>query len=127
MIVRPVCSNDLPALLGMARSSGAGLTSLPESAERLAERIDCSQRSFAGQIEQADACYLFVLEDSEGRVLGISGLSAAVGLRETWYNFRVGLTVCASRELGIHQQIPTLFLANDLTGHSEVCSLFLDQ
>ena len=48
-----------------------------------------------------------------------------MGLRESWYNYRVGLTVCASQELGIHRQVPTLFLANDLTGHSELCSLFL--
>jgi arginine N-succinyltransferase len=37
----------------------------------------------------------------------------------------VGLTVSASQELNIHRQIPTLFLANDLTGNSELCSLFL--
>ena len=31
----------------------------------------------------------------------------------------------ASQELNIHREIPTLFLANDLTGNSELCSLFL--
>ncbi|WP_459617680.1 arginine N-succinyltransferase, partial [Enterobacter hormaechei] len=30
-----------------------------------------------------------------------------------------------SQELNIHREIPTLFLANDLTGNSELCSLFL--
>lgn len=125
MIVRPVRREDLPALLEMARVAGAGLTSLPESSERLAERIDCSLASFAGELQRADTCYLFVLEDEAGQVVGISGLYGAVGLREAWYNFRVGLTVCASRELDIHRQITTLFLANDLTGHSAVCALFL--
>ncbi len=125
MIVRPVCREDLPVLLELARSSGAGFTSLPENPARLAERIDCSQASFAGERERADTCYLFVLEDEGGQVVGISGMNGAVGLRETWYNFRVGLTVCASRELDIHRRIPTLFLANDLTGHSEVCALYL--
>jgi arginine N-succinyltransferase len=48
-----------------------------------------------------------------------------VGLREPWYNYRLGLTVSASKELNIHRQIPTLFMANDLTGNSELCSLFL--
>ena len=52
-------------------------------------------------------------------------MAGAVGLREPWYNYRVGLTVSASQELGIHREIPTLFLANDLTGQSELCSLFL--
>lgn len=45
--------------------------------------------------------------------------------REPWFNYRIGLTVSASQELGIHREIPTLFLANDLTGNSELCSLFL--
>ncbi|MFH7617830.1 arginine N-succinyltransferase, partial [Pseudomonas syringae group genomosp. 7] len=38
---------------------------------------------------------------------------------------RVGLTVSSSQELNIYREIPTLVLANDLTGNSELCSLFL--
>jgi arginine N-succinyltransferase len=37
-----------------------------------------------------------VLEDDTA-VVGISAIAGAVGLREPWYNFRVGLTVSASR------------------------------
>lgn len=126
MIVRPVRSSDLPALIALARRTGAGLTSLPASEERLAQRVVCAEKSFRGEVERADADYLFVLETDAGEVVGISAMNGAVGLREPWYNFRVGLTVCASRQLGIHRQVPTLFLANDLTGNTEVCSLFLD-
>ncbi|SDS73034.1 arginine N-succinyltransferase [Pseudomonas oryzae] len=125
MIVRPVRSSDLPALIALARRTGAGLTSLPASEERLAQRVVCAEKSFHGEAERADADYLFVLETDAGEVVGISAMNGAVGLREPWYNFRVGLTVCASRQLGIHRQVPTLFLANDLTGNTEVCSLFL--
>ncbi|MCL7461275.1 arginine N-succinyltransferase [Pseudomonas sp. NW5] len=126
MIVRPVRSSDLPALIDMARSTGAGLTSLPDSEERLTQRVGWAEKSFQGAAERADADYFFVLENDAGEVIGISAINGAVGLREPWYNFRVGLTVSASRALGIYRQNPTLFLANDLTGHTEVCSLFLD-
>ena len=126
MIVRPVRSTDLPALIAMARSTGAGLTSLPANEERLTQRVVWAEKSFRGESERADADYLFVLETDAGEVVGISAMNGAVGLREPWYNFRVGLTVSASRALGIHRQNPTLFLANDLTGNTEVCSLFLD-
>lgn len=125
MIVRPVRSADLPALLELARSTGAGLTTLPANEERLAHRVGWAEKTFRGDAERADADYLFVLENDEGRVVGISAVAGAVGLREPWYNYRVGLTVSASQELNIHRQIPTLFLANDLTGNSELCSLFL--
>jgi arginine N-succinyltransferase len=125
MIVRPVTTADLPALIDLARSTGAGLTTLPANEERLAHRIEWAEKSFKGQADRADADYLFVMEDDEERVVGISAIVAAVGLREPWYNYRMGLTVSGSRELNIHKQIPTLFLANDLTGNSELCSLFL--
>ncbi|WP_339485921.1 arginine N-succinyltransferase [Pseudomonas sp. EL_65y_Pfl2_R95] len=125
MIVRPVRSADLAALIDLARSTGAGLTTLPANEERLAHRVGWAEKTFRGEAERADADYLFVLENDDGEVVGISAIAGAVGLREPWYNYRVGLTVSASQELNIHRQIPTLFLANDLTGNSELCSLFL--
>ena len=125
MIVRPVRSADLSALLELARSTGAGLTTLPANEERLAHRVGWAEKTFRGEAERADADYLFVLEDDDGKVVGISAIAGAVGKREPWYNYRVGLTVSASQELNIHREIPTLFLANDLTGNSELCSLFL--
>lgn len=125
MIVRPVRSADLPALIDLARSTGAGLTTLPANEERLAHRVGWAEKTFRGEAERADADYLFVLEDDAGKVVGISAVAGAVGLREPWYNYRVGLTVSASQELNIHRQVPTLFMANDMTGNSELCSLFL--
>jgi arginine N-succinyltransferase len=125
MIVRPVRTADLPALIDLARTTGAGLTTLPANEERLAHRVGWAEKTFTGKAERADADYLFVLENDAGQVVGISAVAGAVGLREPWYNYRVGLTVSASQELHIHRQIPTLFLANDLTGNSELCSLFL--
>ncbi len=125
MIVRPVRSADLPALYQLARTTGAGLTTLPANEERLAHRVSWAEKAFSGEAARAEADYLFVLEDDNGEVVGISAVAGAVGLREPWYNYRVGLTVSASQELNIHRQIPTLFLANDLTGNSELCSLFL--
>ena len=125
MIVRPVRSTDLPALIDLARSTGTGLTTLPANEARLTHRVGWAEKTFNGEVERADADYLFVLEDDHGKVVGISAVAGAVGLREPWYNYRVGLTVSASQELKIHREIPTLFLANDLTGNSELCSLFL--
>ncbi|MDX1722939.1 MAG: arginine N-succinyltransferase [Pseudomonas sp.] len=125
MIVRPVRTADLPALIDLARTTGAGLTTLPANEERLAHRVGWAEKTFKGEAERADTDYLFVLENDAGQVVGISAVAGAVGLREPWYNYRLGLTVSASQELNIHRQIPTLFLANDLTGNSELCSLFL--
>jgi len=126
--VRPIARDDLPAVFTLSERSGAGLTTLPANRERLSARIDRSIAAFAGTAERGDACYMFALVDSsDGRVAGISAIEAAVGLNEPWYNYHVGTLVHASRALGVYTVAPTLFLANDHTGHSELCSLFLDQ
>jgi len=126
--VRPIARDDLPAVFTLSERSGAGLTTLPANRDRLSERIDRSLASFARAANRGDACYMFVLVDSRDmRVVGICAIEAAVGLSEPWYNYHVGTLVHASRALGVYTVAPTLFLANDHTGHSELCSLFLDQ
>ncbi|HTS21997.1 MAG TPA: arginine N-succinyltransferase [Casimicrobiaceae bacterium] len=125
--IRPIARDDLPALLALSERTGTGLTSLPANAARLEHRIERSLASFAGIAAKPDACYVFVLVDGgNDRVVGISAVEAAVGLSEPWYNYHVGTQVHASRELGVYTAAPTLFLTNDHTGHSELCSLFLD-
>jgi hypothetical protein len=46
MIVRPVRSSDLPALIDLARSTGTGLTTLPANEERLAHRVGWAEKTF---------------------------------------------------------------------------------
>ncbi|MCL2658523.1 MAG: arginine N-succinyltransferase [Betaproteobacteria bacterium] len=127
MLIRPIAASDLPALIELARSAGVGVTTLPPDEGRLVRRIEISQRSFSGELAPAHANYLFVLEDeTQRRLAGTSGIVSAVGLDEPWYNYRVGAAVHSSREIGVYRQLQTLFLTNDLTGSSELCSLFLD-
>ena len=114
-------------MLALSERTGHGLTTLPVDRERLSSRIDRSLASFAGTAARADACYVFVLvEAAANRVVGISAIEAAVGLHEPWYNYHVGTLVHASRALSVYTAVPTLFLENDHTGHTELCSLFLD-
>jgi arginine N-succinyltransferase len=127
-VVRPIGRDDLPAVLALSERTGSGLTTLPANQERLGSRIERSIASFAGTASRADECYMFVLVDSNHveRVVGISAIEAAVGLDEPWYNYYVNTLVHASRTLGVYTAVPTLFLANDHTGNSELCSLFVD-
>jgi arginine N-succinyltransferase len=125
-IIRPIALADLPSLVTLVTEGGSGLTTLPPDAERLARRIAASEASFAGRSERPEETYLFAMQDVEtGRLAGVCGIDAAIGLRQAWYSYRVGLAVHASKEFGIFTQTQTLFLANDLTGQSELCSLLL--
>ncbi len=71
--------------------------------------------------------FLFVLEDTAlARVVGVSAIEVAVGLDEPFYNFRIQKTVRASKALGVYKPQELLNLSYDHTGHSELCTLFLD-
>lgn len=126
-VIRPIRLSDLDALLKLAQSAGVGFTSLPPVAEFLQAKIELSERSFAQAVNQpGHERYMFVLEDSDsGRVGGCCAVEAACGLDEPFYNYRIGTTVHASRELKIYNLTPTLYLSNDYTGTSVLCSLYL--
>ena len=80
MIVRPVTSADLPALIELARSTGTGLTTLPANEQRLQHRVSWAEKAFRGEAERGDADYLFVLEDDAGKVVGISAIAESQNL-----------------------------------------------
>ncbi|TCV99701.1 arginine succinyltransferase [Biostraticola tofi] len=127
MTIRPVRADDVTDILALAAKTGSGLTTLPADETLLKARIDRSLRTWRGSADKAEQGYLFVLEDSvQQRVVGVSAIEVAVGLQEPWYNFRVGTLVHASRALNVYNAVPTLYLSNDHTGQSELCTLFLD-
>lgn len=127
MLFRPVRENDLDDIIRLASRAGVGMTSLPNDPVRLAARIQRSVETFAGKLPRGQQGFLFVLEDTRlARVVGVSAIEVAVGLDEPFYNFRLQRTVRASKELGIYKNQELLNLSYDHTGHSELCTLFLD-
>jgi len=90
LIVRPAGSADLASLMELAILSGRGFTSLPEDEATLLNRLSLSEASFAGTIAPREAWYTLMLEDSEsGRIEGIAGVRAAVGVNRPHFSFRV--------------------------------------
>jgi arginine N-succinyltransferase len=131
MVIRPIARDDLPALMAIAAKAGVGMTTLPAHEGELTKRIEASLASFAGTADKRDEMFVFALIDArggktDGKLAGICAIAGAVGLRQPWYSYRVGQVVHASLELDVFTQTPTLFLSNDHTGNSELCSLFLD-
>jgi arginine N-succinyltransferase len=126
LIARAIQPNDLAGLLGLARQAGDGMTTLKPDADLLARRIAIACDSFAEKIPFEQRDFLFVLEDTDqSKVVGVSAIKSAVGLTEPFYNYRIGTLVHSSKELNVYSRMETLYLSNDLTGCSELCSLFL--
>lgn len=127
MVIRPVERGDIAGLMQLAGKTGGGLTSLPADEKTLSARIERALQTWQGTLPKSEQGYVFVLEDTEtGTVAGICAIEVAVGLNDPWYNYRVGTMVHASKELNVYNAPLTLFLCNDHTGASELCTLFLD-
>ena len=128
MLIRPVEFTDLKALQLLAKQTGSGLTTLPDNIDLLQEKIELSKLAFTKDVkEPGKEYYLFILEDSNtGIIVGTSALAATVGLSEAFYTYRLGTVVHTSPKLNVHNIINTLYLGNDYTGTTEICTLFLD-
>ena len=130
MVIRPIRQDELSSLYRLAEKTGVGFTSLVPEETLLEKKIASSVASFAKEdlVQPGEESYLLVLEDTDtGEIVGTSGLLATVGLDEPFYSYHLGNLVHSSRELGVHNIMPTLVLNNDYTGFSEICTLFLDE
>jgi arginine N-succinyltransferase len=125
-VIRAIQAQDLDALIDMAGQAGSGMTTLKPDRQMLGDRVACAVASFAQTIPPEERDYMFVMEDTTNqRIAGVCAIKGAVGLTEPFYNYRIGTLVHSSRELGVFTRMETLYLSNDLTGSTELCSLFL--
>jgi arginine N-succinyltransferase len=126
LVVRAIQADDLDALYVMATQVGSGMTTLKPDMKMMSERLNIAVASFAGTIAPEKRDYMFVMEDTDsGRLAGVCAIKGSVGLTEPFYNYRIGTLVHSSRELDVFTRMDTLYLSNDLTGSTELCSLFL--
>jgi len=127
MLLRPVRVEDHAAVLAMAKTAGFGMTSLPADAEVLAEKIEHSVRSFShDRSVEGQESFLFVLEDPHaGKVVGTTGIKTHVGLNQPFYSYKITTITQHCKELDIFSRHELLHVTNDLTGSSEIGSLFL--
>jgi arginine N-succinyltransferase len=126
LVVRNACEDDLDAILELARGIGHGMTTLKPDAALLAGRLALAQASFAGTVRPHEADYLFVLEDlARARICGVSAIKGAVGVEEPFYNYRISTSVHTSPATGRVNRVQSLHLTHDLSGASELCSLYL--
>ncbi|MEC5162499.1 arginine N-succinyltransferase [Janthinobacterium sp. CG_23.3] len=126
LVVRAINASDLDALYGLASQVGTGMTTLKPDMKMLGDRLAIACASFAETIPVEQRDYMFVMEDTDsGRLAGVCAIKGAVGMEEPFYNYRIGTLVHSSRELDVFTRMETLYLSNDLTGSTELCSLFL--
>lgn len=126
LVIRSITAADLESLIDLARQVGGGMTTLKPDRQLLGDRVNCALASFQETIPPHQRDYMFVMEDTAtGQLAGVCAIKGAIGLTEPFYNYRIGTLVHSSRELNVFTRMETLYLSNDLTGATELCSLFL--
>jgi arginine N-succinyltransferase len=127
-VVRPVTLGDLDQLLKLACGAGPGLTTLPREVQKLEQNIQNSLRAFGNDVgSPGDQYYFLVLEDIENKkIIGTSGIFAAVGQKQPFYNYRLLKTVSVSKEPPIRVETRLLSLTNDYTGATEIATLYIN-
>lgn len=127
LLLRPVRADDLDDLYALSLSTGGGLTTLPPDRDVLARKIAASEHSFAGGADIPEEPYfLFAAEDrASGRVVGTSGIFAAVGLRLPFYSYRLLKLTQVAAEPALKVDTHLLQLVNDFAGATELGTLFL--
>lgn len=125
MFIRPVALQDKDAVLALARAAGIGMTSLPPDEEVLIDKITRSVKSFNGKPDyEGGEHFLFVLEE-DGKILGTTGIKAHVGLTQPFYSYKLTTITQVHSPLNLYSKHEMLQVTNDLTGASEIGSLYL--
>lgn len=126
-IVRPVKSEDLNQLVDLAKQFT--LLNLPGEKKVISQKIDRSLQAFAGRLSKPQSEYLFVLEDTEERlVVGSSLILAKHGTEDIPHNFfKILKRNHYSDDLGIGFIHQTLRFQLDTDGPTEIGGLLVDK
>ncbi len=126
-VVRAVTSEDLIQLTDLAKQFN--LLNLPGERKILAEKIERSEKSFAGELQNDKAEYIFVVEDTEEKfIVGSSLIIAKHGNEEAPHcYFKILKRDHFSQDLGIGFIHQVLRFQLDTDGPTEIGGLLVDR
>lgn len=126
-IVRPVHFDDQNQLVDLAKQFN--LLNLPGDKKVIAEKIERSVQSFAGDLSKEKSEYLFVLEDvEENMVVGSSLVLAKHGNNEVPHSyFKIFKRDHFSQDLGVGFIHQVLRFGLDYDGPTEIGGLLVDR
>jgi arginine N-succinyltransferase len=126
-IIRAVQHDDLTQLVDLAKQFS--LLNLPGDRKVLSQKIDRSEQSFAGKLSKNQAEYLFVLEDTEEKmIVGSSLVIAKHGSEEVPHCFfKILKRDMFSQDLGVGFIHQVLRFQLDFDGPTEIGGLLVDR
>lgn len=126
-VIRAVQHEDLTQLVDLAKQFG--LLNLPGDRKVLEKKIDRSEKSFAGELPKDQSEYLFVLEDTEEKmIVGSSLVIAKHGNEDVPHCFfKILKRELFSQDLGVGFIHQVLRFQLDTDGPTEIGGLLVDK
>lgn len=112
---RPIKKSDSKSLYELSKEASGGLSNLPKTLEGAKKIAAESNDSFQDKCDAKNKRFIFVIENNQKKIVGISGIKARVGTQRAYYSFLVNK----------QEKHPTLELIQQHLGPSEIGSLFL--
>ena len=125
-VVRPATGADVDALHRLSLEADGTLERYDGSRDGAARIIALGERSLRRENPADERAFVLVIEDPQDRqVFGTISLTCRIGLDQPFYDYRLGKIVHSSRPLKSYRCLDVLYLCNDLTGCSEIHSLYV--
>ncbi len=126
-IVRPANRSDLDRLEAMIAHVDAGMLTMPQTREAMAERIEKSLSAFERPSSPPEnESYFLVMEDG-AELLGTASLFTNLGFERPFYSYRISRDSKVSPELNVKVELDLLHLVNDYHGDTELGTLFIER
>lgn len=123
-IFRVATADDIDSIHGFTRRADAGLTTVPRTPNAIAEVIALTHKFLNGE---SDANRLLFVVESQGQILGISGIIPTLGLERPFYSFKLSRHARQSSSHNLSVKYNTLQLTTDFDGFSELATLYLSE
>jgi len=121
-LFRPATADDISAITKITTKADSGLTTVPKTKSSVADYVAESLDFLAGT-EGANRL-LFVAE-SDGKILGISGIIPKLGVDRPFYSFKRSRHARKASQQELSVRYDTLQLTTDFDDYTELASIFI--
>lgn len=124
-LIRPAAVDDVDGLLALSGEAGTGMTTVPQTRDAMAARVEASVKAFAGTGPAgAKDVFFFVLDDGQGPA-GMCCIFPNLGEDRPFYSYRLSHIAAQAPNLDLRASTDILQLVNDFHGYAEIGTLLV--
>ena len=120
-LFRPATTDDISAITKITAKADSGLTTVPNTKSGVSDYVAESLYFLGGK---AEANRLLFVAESEGVILGISGIIPKLGVDRPFYSFKRSRHARKASQQDLSVRYDTLQLTTDFDDYTELATIF---